>query len=191
MDREMRPVSAGENGNAWVRVVSSAAMTLVVLLGASWLLTACGDDGVAPVARPSARPQAPLCNSVPRLDRLVVARSDGFPQNHIRFSFPATITVTDAARVRKAAQALCELPKMPSGTFSCPADFAIVYHLAFSAAGERFPAVSVDATGCETVRGLTTTRWVARTPGFWRTLGEAMGLGEPSYATFRGIGPNG
>jgi len=191
MNREIRPLSSGESGNPWVRVVPSAAMALVVLLAASLLLTACGDDGVAPVARPSAALRAELCKSVPRLDRLIVARSDAFPQNHMRFSFAAKITVADRGHVLEAARALCALPKMPSGTLHCPADLGIVYHLFFSVAGKGFPGVSVGATGCQEVHGLTTTRWVARTPGFWRTLADAMGLVEPSYATFRGAGPNG
>jgi len=191
MNPEMRLVPAAEKAKAWMGVVASPAIALVVLLVASLLLVACGPERADPVTRPEEASRAELCRSVPRLDRLVVTRSDDYPQNHMHFSFPATITVADAAQVREAARALCALPKMPSGTFSCPADFAIVYHLAFSAAGERFPAVSVDATGCEVVRGLTTTRWVARTPGFWHTLGEAMGLVDPSYATFHGIGPSG
>lgn len=78
---------------------------------------------------------------------------------------------------------------MPSGVLFCPADFGIVYHLVFFSGARRLPPVSIDATGCETVRGLGVTRWVARSPGFWRTLGTALHLATPGYATFRGHGP--
>jgi len=80
-----------------------------------------------------------LCRSVGNLNRLVLRRSDAFPQNHMRFSFAAEVTVTVASKVREAARALCALPRMPSGTFHCPADFGIAYHLVFSAGDRAFP----------------------------------------------------
>ncbi len=70
----------------------------------------------------------------------------------------------------------------------CPADLGITYHLTFSVAGRSFPTVIVDATGCQEVNGLGSTRWIARTPSFWRSLGKAMVLANPTYATFRGDG---
>ena len=44
-----------------------------------------------------------LCQSFAQLDHLVVRRFDAFPQNHIHFSFPATVTVSRPAAVQKAA----------------------------------------------------------------------------------------
>lgn len=133
----------------------------------------------------------PLCQSVPQLDRLVVRRTDAFPQNHIRFTFPNEVTVIHAASVRSVAEALCVLPRMPSTPMYCPVDLGIVYHLTFTASGETIPTVSVEATGCQVVRGLGASRWVARSPRFWQTLGKAMGLVKADNATFRGRGPNG
>ncbi len=147
-----------------------------------------GDPGPS---RPASAADSPLCTSVPTLDRLAVHRSDAFPQNHMRFSFPAEVTVTDATKVRAAARALCSLPTMPSGTFHCPADVGIVYRLVFSAGERALTPVEVDATGCERVRGLGHVRWAAHSPELWPTLGRAMGLLSPGYATFRGRGPNG
>lgn len=165
---------------------------MVVLVAAALVLGACGSAGGRPgPSRPASSAHPTLCGSVPTLDRLVVRRSDAIPQNHMRFSFPAEVTVTDAAKVRAAARALCALPEMPTGAISCPADFGIVYQLAFFAGGRAFPAVEVDATGCQTVSGLGHVRWVARSPEFWLTLGGAMGLSSPGSAAFRGRWPNG
>ena len=166
---------------------------MAFLVAAVFVLAACGSAGGGDPgrSRPASSVGSTLCGSVPTLDRLVVHRSDAFPQNHMRFSFPDEVTVADVTKVRAAAQALCSLPKMPSGTLHCPADFGIVYHLVFSAGVRALPPVEVDATGCESVRGLGLVRWVARSPGFWPTLGRSMGLPSPSSATFRGRGPNG
>jgi len=177
-----------------VRRLATRATGTAVLVAAVFVLAACGSavSGRDPgLSRPVSAADSTLCGSVASLDRLVVERSDAFPQNHMRFTFPAEVTVTDATPVSAAARALCALPKMPSGTFHCPADLGIVYHLAFSVGGRAFPTVEVEATGCQRVHGLGAVRWVARSPGFWPTLGRAMGLSSPSYATFRGSGPNG
>jgi hypothetical protein len=128
-----------------------------------------------------------LCGSIPSLRRLVVSRTDAFPQNNFRFSFPTTVTVSNRSRVRAVARALCALPVMPTGIHHCPADFGIVYHLAFSAPGHLVSPVSAEIGNCEVVRGVgSSTRWVARSPGFWTTLGMAMGLTSPSSKTFAG-----
>lgn len=129
-----------------------------------------------------------LCNSYPQLDTLVVKRIDAFPQNHIRFSFPAVITVSDATLVQKAAKAVCALPVMPSTPMHCPADLGITYRLTFYTAAQPFPRVVVSATGCEAVTGLLLTRWAARTPGLWPKFGKSMGLKSATWDTFRGSG---
>ena len=164
----------------------------MAFLAAALVLAACGSAGSGDSgrSRPSAAESA-LCGSVPTLDRLVVHRSDAFPQNHMRFSFPAKVTVSDATKARAAARALCALPDLPLGSLNCPADFGIVYHLVFSAGERALPPVELDASGCQSVRGLGPAWWVARSPEFWPTLGRAMGLSSPSYAAFRGSGPNG
>jgi hypothetical protein len=73
------------------------------------------------------------------------------------------------------------------GVMSCVIDLGIYYRLGFTAANATFPTVVVGATGCQTVRGIGPTRWVADS-SFWRRLGNAMGLKTPTYATFRGTG---
>ena len=131
-----------------------------------------------------------LCRAAALVDRLVVYRIDAIPQNRIRLSFPAVVTVSRAASTRDVAEALCALPKMPSGKFLCPADFGISYGLRLFAADRGFPSVDVEVGGCETVTGLGPTRWVATTQAFWRELGTAMGLTNPDQKTFAGTFPD-
>lgn len=152
----------------------------------------CGPTAVAGASRSAqhAGKQARLCASAGTVTRLVVRRTDAFPQNHFQFSFPTSVVVDDTAAVRRVARALCALPPVPDTTISCPADFGISYHLAFSRAGVRFRVVTLDATGCQTVSGLGRRRWIARSPMFWSVLGTAMKLEHPSSTTFRGSGPN-
>ena len=140
----------------------AAVVVAVIALGA----------GVGAVANRSAEPA--LCQAVPSLDRLVVHRSDAFPQNHIRFTFPAEVTVTDVGNVRSVARALCSLPRVAKGSYNCPSDLGIAYHLYFSARDRTFRPVEVDAGGCQWVRGLGTVRW-SNGP-FWRSLARAVGL---------------
>ncbi len=189
----------------------AAATALVVALAAVILVAGCGaragvsrGPSIRPAPKANGSPGSPLPGgrlaSVPspvailraelaHLDRLVVRRSNAFPSNHISFSFPSVVMVSDAAHVQTVAQALLALPLMPQGMF-CPVDLGIRYHLCFFAGGDRVLTVSVSATGCQDVAGLgSPVRWVARTPGFWRSLGLAMGLSKPDYATFRGTGP--
>ena len=162
------------------------------LLAAALTLIGCGaaasSDRGGTIQGSSPASEA-LSQALSHLDRLVVLRSDAFPQNHISFSFPAKVTVSDPVEVQAVARALLALPAMPSGVLHGPADLGITYCLVFATVDERFPPISVDATGTQTVRGLGGTRWAARSPGFWRTLGSAMGLARPGYATFRGSMP--
>ena len=143
--------------------------------------------GPPPIA--TLAPASALCEQGVAVTHLTVRRTNEFPQNHIRFDFPADVTVASSSQARMVADAVCALPRMPSGTLSCPADLGIVYHLSFWAGGVEFRAVSVGATGCQVVRGLGVQRWVARSPDFWRTLGVAMGLTRPDLAAFQGPPP--
>jgi hypothetical protein len=164
--------------------------SVLVCLPVALMVSACSASQASPgtmagKTHPGATPKA-LCQAVGKVDRLVMRRSDAFPLNGFHFSFPAVVVVERVALVKDAAEAVCALPRMPSGIFACPADFGIDYHLTFSAKGRVFETVVVSATGCETVAGLGSTKWVARSPRFWLRLGKSMGLASPTYATFRG-----
>ena len=172
---------------AW-RIVGCLTVALAAVAGG-----ASGVAQAAPRTTASATPQSAasppsLCRSIGHLDRLVVRRVDEFPQNGIHFSFPAVTVVSVLPSVQDVAKIACALPRIPIGVMSCVIDLGIYYRLSFTAGTETFPTVVVSATGCQTVRGIGPTRWVASSPNFWRRLGKAMGLTVPTYATFRGTG---
>jgi hypothetical protein len=94
------------------------------------------------------------------------------------------ITISDPGAARRLAGIICRLPKMPQGVISCPADVGGGYVLVFSAPGERYQAVTLRASGCETVTGTGagSTRWIARTPLFWKELAQLTGIASPAHA---------
>jgi hypothetical protein len=130
-----------------------------------------------------------VCAQAGSITRLVIRRVNGLPQNHERFTFPARITVTSASRAQSVARALCTLPVMPSGTYACPADWAISYRLTFATKARRFAPVTAGISGCQDVHGLGAVRWTARSPGFWPTLARAAGITPADGAVFGGTMP--
>jgi len=169
----------------WHRV----GIVAVMCCAGAWALTAAASAGgtarpSGSVARSVAAPA--LCSSVAGLDRLVVGRADALAKNQFRFAFPDVVTVTDATALRRVARALCALPKMPRTGLHCPADWGISYQLTFASRSHTFPVVHAEATGCQKVTGLGGARWTARSPQFWKTLGEAMGLAHPGPVVFAG-----
>jgi predicted small secreted protein len=157
-----------------------AVLSAVVL--ACSALAACGSNANGPGAG-----GGDLCSNVGQVDHLVVKRVNLIRRNHPHFTFPAKVTVSDPAKARSVAHAVCALPPMPSGTLSCGIDTLIMYQLTFSAGGRKLALVSVKATGCGDVRGLGQTRWTARSPGFCRVLGTAMGIAQSGDSTFSGM----
>jgi len=89
---------------------------------------------------------------------------------------PVKITVTNPARVRVLARAVCQLPLLPRGMFHCPIDVGGAYELIFSIGDRRLPLVQAAVSGCEMVTGAGPTRWAVRTPGFWTVLGQVAGI---------------
>ena len=161
---------------------------LLPLLLTGLLLASCS---INPFAKSSPATPPLLCRSIPGLSKLTIIRTDGLSPNNMRFTFPATVKVSNQTQVRDVAKALCELPVNRSHTsINCPAAFGVAYHLTFSSKGEDFPAVSFDPSGCQFVHDLTRGRWVMQSPEFWHTLGIAMGIKGANNSTFRGQGPN-
>lgn len=86
------------------------------------------------------------------------------------------------------AHAACTLPPMPSGSMSCGGDFGIKYLLRFTTKVSPKPSViKLEAGGCDEVHGLSPTRWVARSPTFWRLLAKVLGISHAGRSTFTGI----
>ena len=94
------------------------------------------------------------------------------------------ITVRDRAKARALARLVCGLPIMPHGVFHCPVAIGGGYQLVFTAGALRLPAVTVRASGCETVTGAGghRARWVARSPKFWARLSQLTGIAAPAHA---------
>ena len=151
--------------------------------GALAILPGCG---ASPGSGPTSDPGSLSCRSLSGFNRLSVDRRDGFPQNHLQFTFPADVTVVDPSSVQSVAAALCALPAAPSVTHLCPLDLAISYQLWFSSGRSTTSPVTVEAGGCNTVTGLTPERTALGTPGFWSVLGTALNMPEATGATFAG-----
>lgn len=101
---------------------------------------------------------------------------------------PNEVTVSRPAEVRAAARALCALPVMPKAVFSCPAGWdGTTYKLYFTAGGRSLPTVEIEATACETIRGVGPVRWAPDRPGFWRVLATAAGVRRPGQSVFSGV----
>jgi hypothetical protein len=135
--------------------------------------------------------QPELCADIGQISRLVILRSPGASRiQELHFPFPVQVTVTSAAAARSVARALCALPRMPRGIFSCPMQLGgTSYRLTFMARGRQLAAVTAVATGCQTVTGVGPVRRALDTSGFWSVLGRAMGLFAPRVPVFRGDGP--
>ena len=81
---------------------------------------------------------------------------------------------------------------MPKGVRHCPAACAISYRLVFGVRGEKgmgVPgrvALDVHPTGYQPAKGLGVVRTTSFCAGFYRLLGNAMGLRNAGYQTFAG-----
>lgn len=164
-----------------VRSVPGAVSVLLVVSAASVGIAVSNAGGATPKKSTS---YVSACRVVDTATSLLVVRQ--VPPNPTSFSFPAVVPVRHPSTAREVARALCALPVMPSGVFHCPADLGPTYWLYFAAPHVRVTKVDVDATGCETVKGLGTTRWIARSPGFWKVVGGAMKITAATQSTFAG-----
>ena len=151
----------------------AAAAAAVLLLGTVPLVVGVTTSRAAP-------PTTPAC--VANLDRQPLRLQRVHGDGRV-FSFPRTVVIERSARLVALARALCALPPLPADARACPVDFLL--HYALKTAEQRVP-IRIDPSGCQTVRGLGTTRWAATRPRFWTALGDAIGLAHATIATFRG-----
>ena len=183
------------------RALRCAAVALGPVMLGSLLLAACGSvrapaagtAGAAP-ARASGSPtaagassgsaQAALCADPAAVTRLQIVRLQGLRVPEAQGAFPRQFAVIGSAAARAVARALCALPAMPRGMMSCPAMFpGTSYQLRFMAAGRPLPAVTLEATGCDTGPGAGPVRQ-ATSAAFWRVLAMAAGLSPPGQGVF-------
>ena len=174
--------------------VPAAALAAVTVAAA----VACGSGGPAAPAGHTASPASSassgnvaaggseLCGAGTQVDSLTVQRTNAFPGNHPRFTFPATEQVNNAPEARSVVQSLCALQPVSHMQISCPADFGITYTLTFAAGTHRFAPVTLNAAGCELVHGLGAARHISTSNVVWRRLGVAIGIPHPTQAAFAG-----
>ena len=140
-----RPRLAGALGRALLATVMAGVVTA---------LAACGSVAAGPAGQPGPAPPASsavavsLCADRAHLVRMVVSLGAGFMPGPVQAAQPVGVTVSDPARVRAVAAALCGLPVMPSAHLACPAIRGGAYRLTFFAAGRMFPPVMVETAGC-------------------------------------------
>jgi hypothetical protein len=131
--------------------------------------------------------QVALCQHTASVTGLEIVRNQVVRRPVLQIGFPNQVTVASPARARAVARALCALPRMPRGIFSCPNLVAgTTYLLRFTASGRRPGPVAIQATGCEVVTGVGPARQAATSPGFWRVLGTAAHLRPPGRSAFSG-----
>jgi hypothetical protein len=177
-------VTAGGHGGPLVTATRGALA--LIAAGALIGLTACGSSTVAggaahpasagaggstgPAPGVTASAGVPLCAAAGKVDR-VVATPGG---SHVRALLPGGITISDAARVRALAAALCALPPMPAG-LHCEAATGGAFRLAFAAGNQGFRPVGVQLTGCRSVTGLGSARSWSQSPQFGPLLTRTVG----------------
>jgi hypothetical protein len=191
------PGAAGR-GAAWARVwlcaAASAALAAIVLAGCGSVPAS--STGAASAASPKATPspsvspgaaatQAALCRRTATVTGLEITHNHVMRVPQLQIAFSEQAVVVTAASARTVARAICGLPSLPHGILNCPnLTVGTTYLLRFTADGQRLPAVSIEATGCEIVSGVGPARWAAKSPGFWRTLATAANLSPPGRKAF-------
>lgn len=121
-----------------------------------------------------------------RVNAVHILRTSDFPQNHIP---PFEKTIRNAALAQHLYDALMALPVMPQGTYNCPADFGVAYHLTFYQGHADVASALVKPDGCE-IATLPdgSSRWAAPDPGFWQVFASVTGVPESDIR--RGPGPD-
>ena len=168
--------------------ISSVLLSVVLPTATALAATTTNQGHWIESSRPAVSKGISVCGLVNAVDRLTVTRSH--PGNPETFNFPVIVKTSNKHRIRALAKALCALPSPGTGIYHCPADYGPHYTLNFvSTVSDMVVGVTpvvVQATGCEVVRGLSTTRWVALTPSLWGVLGVAVGLPHATRSTFAG-----
>lgn len=183
------------------RLASPAVPAVLIAAATVTALSACGSSSGTAAGGTSSPTQTAssgnlaasgsgLCGATAQVDSLTVQRSDALPGNHTQFAFPATEKVTSASQAQSVARSLCTLQQVPKGQAVCPADFGVTYQLTFADGSRHFPPVTVNAAGCELVRGLGATRRATTSTVLWQRLGTAIGIPHPNRAAFTGTSTN-
>jgi hypothetical protein len=151
-------------------------------------LAGCGQTGNAPTSG-KAVASGTACSARSSLDRLTIRRVTARRESGI--AFPAEVVVNNRGKVKVIAELLCNLPPIPSGfpsgVLHCPPALGVDYQFRFLAPSQGIRPISLQASGCQEVRGVGTVRWAARVPRFWEDIGDAAGVPNASLQTFSAI----
>jgi hypothetical protein len=132
--------------------------TALLAIGLCMVLTACG--GTKPAARSHLAP-----------DSLHVVR--------LSYSFdpypPFDHVATDESAVQGLYDMIESLPPFPPGTYACPVDRGLRYHLTFSRASTLVLSAFAAAQGCQGV-GLGPQDIRQATEAFWSLLARTLGV---------------
>jgi hypothetical protein len=105
---------------------------------------------------------------------------------------PVRVSLTDAIAAESVYDATLALPVFPDGTFSCPADFGILYHLVFSSSDGTVMIADVNPNGCGDVRvagaGSSVVLRSSTSPTYWPALAQGLGIPESEIYTY--VTPN-
>lgn len=109
----------------------------------------------------------------PLPDTLIVTRTSEFPQNNIPSFTPRT--VQNAQSVQQLYRAAYAQPFYPMGTYHCPVDLGVTYHLQFLHQGTTVLQATLDASGCRSLSlGSTPTRQT--TDAFWSLFANVTSI---------------
>jgi hypothetical protein len=187
------------------RVLRCAVFALGPVVLGSLLLAACGSvraPAASTAGGASARAsgssaaagsgvgsgQAALCTDTAAVTGLRIVRLPGLRVPEAQAAIPKQFAVIGPAGARAVARALCALPVTSRVIMNCPAMFpGTSYQLRFTAAGRSLPAVTLQATGCDTVTGAGQVRR-ATSAAFWRVLAMAADLSPPGQGVFSAPG---
>jgi hypothetical protein len=175
MVRLMRP--SGVAGRSGLAAIAVGALIAVAACGSE---SAGGPSGSAGAPAPGGKASAgvALCRDIPRLTTVVVSQAPTLRETQPGRLLPRRIAVRQPFAVRSLASTLCGLPRVPHGTFHCPAQFGGSLRLVFAAGGRQFPPVTILTSGCRVVTGLGPARRVPSL-AFWRTLAKDLGFKFP------------
>ena len=103
---------------------------------------------------------------------LYVTRTEGLPGYDFA---PLDMTVSDVTTVQNLYQAAYALPHPASGTYNCPADIGLTYHLEFFEGDTSVQQMDFNATGCEVLQ-ITQDDIRMTNSAFRELLRKALGI---------------
>ena len=120
--------------------------------------------------------------------RLVLRRVDNVPRRFVKkFVFAPITSSNNREQVRAVASALCSLPVLPDHVaLACSG--GVEYTMTFFADTGQVGVVTFQGTGCDAVFGLggRQPRIYRPQSRLWPVLGQAIGVRNPTFATFEG-----